>query len=142
MLPCAHPQANGKPKKPKQEPTERKNTSVYVTGLPLDATMEEVYDVFKKFGIIADSIDTGRPRVRLYADENGNFKGEALISKWCTRLVEIIAILIDCSLLQTRVCSHCHQHAGRDRYAHWHVRLYASPRGKHGLQEAEGDTYR
>lgn len=68
-----------KKSKPEKEPKERKNTAVYVTGLPDDATVEEVQDVFKKWGIIAEEIDSGRPRIKLYTDEQGNFKGDALV---------------------------------------------------------------
>lgn len=51
-----------------------------MTGLPQDVDHEEVRDHFKKFGMIAESIDDNEQRVKLYNDKNGNFKGEALIS--------------------------------------------------------------
>ncbi|KAK3329411.1 hypothetical protein B0H66DRAFT_23495 [Apodospora peruviana] len=58
----------------------KKNSAVYVTGLPLDTTVEEVAAHFsKKCGVIAEEIDSGRPRIKLYKDENGNFKGDALV---------------------------------------------------------------
>ncbi|CAI4216634.1 unnamed protein product [Parascedosporium putredinis] len=37
-------------KKAKAPPAPRQNTAVYVTGLPLDATVDEVYDLFSKKG--------------------------------------------------------------------------------------------
>lgn len=62
--------------KPKKQ---RVNTAVYVTSLPLDATLEEIQSVFSKCGVIAEEIDSGRPRIKMYQDEQGNFKGEALV---------------------------------------------------------------
>ena len=41
------------------------NTSVYVTGLPLDVTMEEVVTTFTKYGVIKDD-EHKQPRVKLY----------------------------------------------------------------------------
>lgn len=49
-----------------------------MTNIPLDATLEEIHDAFKRFGLIDLSIDK-TPRIRMYADEHGNFNGEALI---------------------------------------------------------------
>ncbi|KAK3646952.1 hypothetical protein LTR22_013979 [Elasticomyces elasticus] len=66
-------------KKQKAEPKERINTAIYVTGLPDDVDVEELYDVFKKYGVIAESVDDNTPRIKLYNDNEGNFKGEALI---------------------------------------------------------------
>ncbi|KAF2154581.1 hypothetical protein K461DRAFT_221899 [Myriangium duriaei CBS 260.36] len=56
------------------------NTSIYITGLPLDATFTEVHDFFKKFGLIQENIDSETPRIKMYTDENGTFKGEALVT--------------------------------------------------------------
>ncbi|KAK5717757.1 hypothetical protein LTR15_008596 [Elasticomyces elasticus] len=66
-------------KKQKAEPKERVNTAIYVTGLPDDVDAEELYDVFKKYGVIAEGVDDNNPRIKLYNDDEGNFKGEALI---------------------------------------------------------------
>jgi len=35
--------------------------------------------VFSRFGVIAEEIDSGKPRIKLYSDDAGNFKGDALI---------------------------------------------------------------
>lgn len=78
-----HLQDNGKVKKQKKEkspPAPKQNTAIYVTGIPDDADPDEVYDLFKKCGLIAESPDTNQPRIKLYTDDNGNFKGDALIS--------------------------------------------------------------
>ncbi|KAI0081898.1 hypothetical protein K474DRAFT_1655770 [Panus rudis PR-1116 ss-1] len=72
----------GPSKKGKKDkmPAERKskNTAVYVTGLPLDATQEEIVERFSKFGLIEED-DEGEPKVKMYAREDGTFSGEALV---------------------------------------------------------------
>lgn len=40
---------------------EEKNNNVYVSGLPLDVTVEEYKDLMKKCGIIAEDDDGKRP---------------------------------------------------------------------------------
>ena len=56
-----------------------KNTAIYVTELPVDITIDELISHFSKCGIIMDEILTGKPRVKLYYDEGGILKGDALI---------------------------------------------------------------
>lgn len=69
-------QQEKKPRQPKQ------NSAIWVTNLPLDATFEEIEEKFTRWGgMIAKSIDTGKPRIKMYEDDEGNFKGEALISE-------------------------------------------------------------
>jgi HIV Tat-specific factor 1 len=43
--------------------------------------VEEVEQVFSRYGVIAESLDSDAPRIKLYTDDNGNFRGEALIGK-------------------------------------------------------------
>jgi HIV Tat-specific factor 1 len=50
-----------------------------VTNLPLDVTTQEIYDTFSKYGVIAEEIDSGAPRIKLYHDEAGKPKGDALV---------------------------------------------------------------
>jgi HIV Tat-specific factor 1 len=52
---------------------------VWVTGIPVDAELSEIRELFVKYGILAEELDTGKPRIKMYSDENGNFKGEALV---------------------------------------------------------------
>lgn len=83
-------------KKQKAPPRPRENTAVYVTGLPLDATVSEVHDLFsRKAGVIAEEIDSGAPRIKLYSDESGNFKGDALIVFFKPQSVEMAIMLLD-----------------------------------------------
>ncbi|KAF2794906.1 U2 snRNP-associated protein Uap2 [Melanomma pulvis-pyrius CBS 109.77] len=69
--------ANASNKKAKNNKAPE-NRAVYVTNIPRDATKDEIEELFKRFGIIDQSTE-GTSRVKLYADENGDFNGEALI---------------------------------------------------------------
>ncbi|KAF7315707.1 RRM domain-containing protein [Mycena indigotica] len=75
----ATPQAGPSTKRGKKE-TERKskNTAVYVTGLPVDADLEEIVDRFSKCGVLEED-DDGEPKVKMYAQDDGSFSGEALV---------------------------------------------------------------
>lgn len=41
----------------------------------------EIYNVFSRAGLIDESWDTNKPRIKMYYDENNEFKGEALIGR-------------------------------------------------------------
>lgn len=87
----------GKPKKAKAQKLqqERKNTAVYVTSLPLDVTVTEVHDVFSKYGVIAEEIDTSKPRIKLYSDDSGTFKGDALVVYFRPESVGLAVQMLD-----------------------------------------------
>jgi len=79
-----------------QPPAPRQNKAIYVTGLPPDATADEVAALFsRKCGVIAEEIDSGRPRVKLYADADGRFKGDALIVFFKPQSVAMALTLLD-----------------------------------------------
>lgn len=67
----------------KEEKQNRKKTpvqrAVYVSKLPLDTDLTELKQIFSKYGIIAEDLLTGKPKIKLYTDEEGNFKGDALV---------------------------------------------------------------
>lgn len=77
----------------KKQKTER-NTAVYVTKLPDDATVESIQACFSKAGLILEDAD-GNPRIKLYYDDKGNFKGEALIVYLQEASVELAVRLLD-----------------------------------------------
>ncbi|ORX79034.1 hypothetical protein BCR32DRAFT_234550 [Anaeromyces robustus] len=81
-------------KKPK---TEKKKiiTSVYVSGLPFDTTLDEMKKVFSKYGIISEDINTGQPRIKLYKDSEGNLKGDGLVTFLKPESVELCINLLD-----------------------------------------------
>ncbi|CDK27299.1 unnamed protein product [Kuraishia capsulata CBS 1993] len=68
-----------KQKQKEQSKRERKNTAVYVTGLPLNIGAEELRGAFSKYGVIAEDLKTGEKKVKIYKDANGKVKGDALI---------------------------------------------------------------
>ncbi|EEH17922.2 hypothetical protein PABG_00485 [Paracoccidioides brasiliensis Pb03] len=78
-----------KPKKP------RVNTAVYVTSIPLDASMDEVNDVFSKCGVIAEEIDRRKPRIKMYTDDEGKFKGDALVVYFRPESVNLAIQMLD-----------------------------------------------
>lgn len=86
-------------KNKKQATTQKQppqNRAVYVTGLPLDVTVDEVAEVFsRKCGVIAEEIDSGRPRIKLYTDTDGNFKGDALVVFFKPQSVDMAIMLLD-----------------------------------------------
>ncbi|KAJ3054450.1 hypothetical protein HK097_001792 [Rhizophlyctis rosea] len=82
-------------KKPKTEPKKKPNTSVYVTGLPHDATVDEVKEVFEKYGILMVDMSTGEPRIKLYRDAGGNIKGDALVTYFKEESIALACELLD-----------------------------------------------
>ncbi|PKY09033.1 putative nuclear mRNA splicing factor-associated protein [Aspergillus campestris IBT 28561] len=74
---------------------QRVNTAVYVTSIPLDTELEELRDVFSKCGVIAEEIDSGRPRIKMYVDDQGNFKGEALVVYFRPESVNLAIQMLD-----------------------------------------------
>ncbi|TVY18120.1 Splicing factor U2AF-associated protein 2 [Lachnellula arida] len=84
------------PKKAKAPLPPRANTAIYVTGLPLDVTVEEVREVFsRKCGVIAEEIDSGKPRIKLYTNDKGEFKGDALVVFFKAPSVDMAIMLLD-----------------------------------------------
>lgn len=56
------------------------NTFIYITGLPLDITDEEVKTFCSKAGILRIDMNTGSEKIKIYKDENGLPKGDAAVS--------------------------------------------------------------
>lgn len=88
-------------KKPKSNLPPKQNTAVWVTGLPFDTTVDEVKEVFTKFGgIIAEEVDSGKPRIKLYTNEAGQLTGEALVVFFKAPAVENAIKLLDDSIFR------------------------------------------
>jgi len=68
---------------------------VYVTSVPHDATIDEIQSVFSKFGVIAEEIDSGAPRIKIYQDENGKPKGDVLVVYFRPESVSLAITMLD-----------------------------------------------
>jgi HIV Tat-specific factor 1 len=61
-----------------KKPKVQENRAIYVTNLPRDTNEVEIEEVFSKYGIIDQGAD-GNKRIKMYADNEGKFNGDALI---------------------------------------------------------------
>lgn len=61
----------------------------------MDADEEEIQHVFSKCGVIAEEIDSGRPRIKLYEDNKGQFKGDALVVYFRPESVNLAVQMLD-----------------------------------------------
>ena len=77
-----------------------KNTSVYITGLPRDVTEEEIAETFKKCGVIKVDARDGSSRVKVYRDDDGQVKGDALVVFLKGPSVDLAITLLDQSELR------------------------------------------
>ncbi|KAI9472928.1 hypothetical protein BDB00DRAFT_216080 [Zychaea mexicana] len=85
---------------PKKQKRELKNTSVYVTGVPTDATMDEMKQVFSKCGVIMEDLESGLPKIKIYQDQEGKPKGDALVTYFKEESVPLAINLLDESELR------------------------------------------
>ncbi|KAI5297826.1 hypothetical protein KEM56_004515, partial [Ascosphaera pollenicola] len=76
---------------------QRVNTAVYISNLPPDATFEELHATFSKCGVIAEGIDqhAGTPRIKMYEDDMGEFKGDALVIYFRPESVQLAVQMLD-----------------------------------------------
>lgn len=72
----------------------QQNSSVYVTGLPSDATDAEMVATFTKCGVIKLD-DERRPRVKVYKSEDGSGKGDGLVTYLKQPSVDLAIQILD-----------------------------------------------
>ena len=72
----------------------KRSTSVYVKGLPDDASVAEVFRFFSKCGIIKQG-EGDAPRVRFYTDGEGRRKGDGLVTFLKAPSVDLALTLLD-----------------------------------------------
>lgn len=78
----------------------KKQTAVYVEGLPDDVTLDELQEHFSKVGVIMDDMFKGGPRIKIYENEDGTPKGDALIVYLCEPSVQLAIDILDESQLR------------------------------------------
>jgi HIV Tat-specific factor 1 len=88
------PVPNKKPARPTQAPAAPKRTAVWVTSLPPTTTIDRLEAVFSKAGVLLVG-DDGAPRIKLYYDDEGRFKGEALVMYFKEGSVDLAVRLLD-----------------------------------------------
>lgn len=88
-------QDNGEKANNNKTKKARVNTAIYVSHLPPDTTVDELSALFSRYGVIAEEIDTGRPRIKMYTDEAGVFKGDALIVYFRPESVQLAMQMLD-----------------------------------------------
>eukprot|EP00299_Pterocystis_sp_00344_P019676 c9737_g1_i1.p2 GENE.c9737_g1_i1~~c9737_g1_i1.p2 ORF type:complete len:494 (-),score=189.89 c9737_g1_i1:1779-3260(-) len=72
----------------------KKNTNLFVEGLPSDVTEKELIEVFGQFGVIKEA-DDKKPKVKVYRTPEGFVKGEGLISYMFEESVENAIKVLD-----------------------------------------------
>nr|CCA23603.1 conserved hypothetical protein [Albugo laibachii Nc14]CCA24162.1 conserved hypothetical protein [Albugo laibachii Nc14] len=74
----------------------KQKTWIYVNGLPLDTTIEEVVDYFSKCGVIQKDLLNEQPRIKLYqTKDEGGLNGDAAICYMKEASVELATQLLD-----------------------------------------------
>jgi HIV Tat-specific factor 1 len=84
----------GPSNKPANPPSAPKKTAVWVTNLPPNTTLSTLASVFSKAGVLLIG-DDGEPRIKMYYDDDGKFKGEALVMYFKEGSVDLAITLLD-----------------------------------------------
>ncbi|KAJ1978104.1 hypothetical protein H4R35_002039 [Dimargaris xerosporica] len=69
--------------------------SIYIQGLPLDVSVDELAQVFGRFGLIMEDFNTKQPKIKLYRDLKGRIKGDALLTYFKEESVALAITLQD-----------------------------------------------
>ncbi|KAJ2810913.1 hypothetical protein FBU31_007883, partial [Coemansia sp. 'formosensis'] len=85
----------GSKRKGKEPHRQRENTSVYISGLPLDTTEKEVGDYFSQCGAILPDVLTNKPRIKLYRNSDDMLKGDALVTFFKAPSVQLAIDILD-----------------------------------------------
>lgn len=86
--------ASARPPRPAPQPSGPKKTGVFVSNLPQSTTTSQLANVFSKAGVLLIG-DDGQPRIKLYTDADGKFKGEALVIFFKEGSVDLAVRLLD-----------------------------------------------
>eukprot|EP00158_Paraphelidium_tribonemae_P006845 Partr_v1_DN27995_c2_g1_i2_m11294 putative Tat specific factor 1 len=90
---------NKKKRRPKPVSTQpvikMSESTVYVSKLPLDIRLDEMESFFAKCGIILPDLDSGKPRIRLYTDEEtGLQKGDGSVTYFKPESVDLAITIL------------------------------------------------
>lgn len=80
--------------RPAPPPSAPKKTGVWVTNLPPNTDVPLLSSVFSKAGVLLIG-DDGEPRIKMYYDDEGRFKGEALVMYFKEGSVQLAITLLD-----------------------------------------------
>ncbi|ANB13986.1 Cus2p [Sugiyamaella lignohabitans] len=89
-----------KPKLDQPSHKERKPTGIYLSNLPKDVTYEELDTTFSKYGVIAEDLNTGNKKIKIYRDDKDQPKGDALIVYFKPESVPLAIEMMDNSELR------------------------------------------
>ncbi|KAJ2235880.1 hypothetical protein GGI13_008551, partial [Coemansia sp. RSA 455] len=99
----------GSKRKGRDPHRQRENTSVYISGLPLDTTEEEVGEYFSQCGAILPDILTStypgsdnKPRIKLYRNSDDTLKGDALVTFFKAPSVQLAIGILDDSQFRAK----------------------------------------
>lgn len=84
---------------------ESKSTKVYVTNLPSSITEESFVEFMSKCGLVENDIRTKKPKVKLYKNEDGYYKGDGLCSYIKPESVQLALTILDGSELEGKTVS-------------------------------------
>ena len=64
------------------------NSNIYISGLPKDITEFELAEYFSRCGFIRKDPKTNNNKIKLYKDDKGKNKGDAIISFFVKRVLQ------------------------------------------------------
>jgi hypothetical protein len=73
----------------------KSTNSIYITGLPLDITPEELLPFFAKCGVIKKDPETAQPIFRIYVNEEGKPKGDGRVTYYRPESVPLAIQILD-----------------------------------------------
>ncbi|OQS06164.1 hypothetical protein THRCLA_01776 [Thraustotheca clavata] len=85
-----------KSNKKKKWVASKQKTWIYINGLPLDVTIDEVHTHFSKCGVIQKDLETDTPKIKLYRNKDtGQLNGDGAICFMKEPSVELAIQLLD-----------------------------------------------
>ncbi|KAK9466663.1 hypothetical protein V1512DRAFT_263155 [Lipomyces arxii] len=82
---------------------QKKNTAIYITNLSPEITFDELNSVVSKYGLVAEDLSTSKPRIKLYQNEDGSLKGDALVVYFREESVQLAIDMLDETELHDKV---------------------------------------